>query len=107
MTRSRIETLVKKDYMPACEHHDFHAEVDVHRITDEEDGPVVAYSADVRIHCKKCAEVFCFLGMPGGLNPLYPTVNFYATEARLPIRPSSEMDQPLPKRKGVTGYSVQ
>jgi len=71
-----------------CQHKEFHANVEVNRITRGEDGPVYAYMADLKIHCVQCGIVFRFKGMPAGLNWERPTCSFLRDEARLPIEPA-------------------
>lgn len=78
-----------------CQHEEFWADVEVHRITDGEGGPVTHYYCDVKVRCEQCKETFCFIGMEHGLDPTKPMMSVLGDEARLPIRPSSEADQPL------------
>jgi len=78
-----------------CEHLNFAAQVNVARLTDGDDGPVTGYSADVEIICADCREQFVFIGLPGGYSPTEPMVSVDMTEARLPIRPSSEAKNPM------------
>ncbi len=68
----------------------------VARITEEEGGPVTAYSADLRITCSRCGESFVFVGLDRGLAPDRPMMSFLGDEARLPIRPRSEAPVTLP-----------
>lgn len=77
--------------MAACVHMYFRAQVDVHRLSKEEGGPVTSYSAEVRIHCVECGEAFAFMGLPWGTHPTQPTVSVGGEEARLPIEPASTM----------------
>lgn len=63
-----------------CEHEQFEAKVDVHRMTDSG-----RFEADVRIKCKQCDEYFRFLGLPCGLDLNGAAVSADGTEARLAI----------------------
>lgn len=68
-----------------CEHPDFHAEVDVNRLSD-----VGAFAADIRIRCVTCDEPFVFIGsMASGLSGSEPMVNIDGTELHAPIQPRS------------------
>lgn len=71
----------------SCEHARFSAEVKVTRLTDEEDGPVTGYAADVRVTCKACKTPFRFVGLPGGYHPAQPTSSVFGDAARLPMEP--------------------
>lgn len=90
----------------ACEHLNFGATVSVGRISDEDGGRIKAYTADVQIRCADCGEAFIFLGMECGSAPNKPMVSVLGEEARLPIRPQSEANQPMPARKGAVGFRI-
>jgi hypothetical protein len=68
----------------------FSAQVGVHRLTDVENGPVKAFTAEVRIHCVDCGQAFAFIGLPWGSHPSSPTMSVGGEEARLPIEPTSK-----------------
>ena len=88
----------------ACEHMDFGSVVEVNRITQSDGGPVIAYSADVKVECAHCGEQFRFIGVPAGLSPAHPTVSVDETELRVPIRPASaDPDFGL----GIPGFAIQ
>lgn len=73
-----------------CEHDNFHADVDVHRLTRDEDlVEIEGYTADVRIRCTDCGEHFVFIGAPVGIDPTKPTMGITGREGHLPIRPES------------------
>lgn len=80
--------------MAKCEHMQFGAEVDVHRLTDEA-GVVRAFSADVRVRCVDCGTPFQFLGLPAGINMRASTVSVDGLEARLALSPDGEEASPL------------
>lgn len=69
-----------------CEHLNFKVEAKVGRLTDES-GKVTNYTCDLEVHCADCYHPFEFIGLPGGVNPSFPTVNFDNTELRAPIKP--------------------
>ena len=74
----------------SCKHLNFKVEANVARLTESEESDVVTgYRADIEIHCMDCFMPFQFVGLPGGYNPVCPTVNFDSTELRLPIKPVS------------------
>jgi hypothetical protein len=85
------ETDTLGDHGP-CDHPDFVARVDVNRLSDTEDGPIVGYSADVTIRCTACDEPFVFIGVPFGVSPTHPTVAIGGKELRCPVRPASAPD---------------
>lgn len=88
----------------ACVHPDFAAEVDVNRLTDTDGGPVVAFTADVRVSCAACGERFRWVGVPAGASGSRPTCSVDEFELRAPIRPaSSDPDLGL----GIPGFSIQ
>jgi hypothetical protein len=68
-----------------CKHENFKVQAQVNRLTDEEGGEVKKYSVDIEIHCADCFMPFRFIGLPGGVSPSQPTVNFDGTELRAPI----------------------
>ena len=66
-----------------CEHTTFQTEARVARLTQEEDGPVIGYSVDVRIYCSNCKAPLLFRGEVG-MAMTGPRVSFTGQEARLP-----------------------
>ena len=72
-----------------CEHANFVAGVQVHRLTDTPEGPVTSYVADVRIRCEACGANFVFVGPPMGVSFIMPMVSPDRTELRAPIQPPS------------------
>lgn len=73
----------------ACDHEDFAATVEVNRVTSREGGPVVGYSADIRVNCVGCGEPFRWTGLKSGLSPRMPMCSPDETEMRAPLRPAS------------------
>lgn len=70
----------------ACDHKDFAAEVDVHRLEDSG-----RFQADVRIRCAVCGAPFRFIGLPAGLDLNGAATSVDGTEARLAIGPKGEV----------------
>jgi len=74
-----------------CDHKQFIGKVNVTRLTDNDKSTTVTgYRVDLFVHCQECGLPFEFIGVPGGYNPNFPTVNFNGTELRCPIKPSNE-----------------
>jgi hypothetical protein len=71
-----------------CDHKNFKAQVDVTRLTENDDlGKVIGYRAEIEIHCMDCFMPFRFVGLPGGYLPDRPTISIEGTRARMPIKP--------------------
>ena len=87
-----------------CPHENFAANVEVIRLTNGENGPVHAYSADITVRCADCDEPFRWIGVQAGLRPDRPMCSVDETELRAPLRPaSSDPDFGL----GIPGFAVQ
>lgn len=87
-----------------CEHERFEANVDVARVTDGEDGPVIRYHADISVRCAGCLEPFVFVGLPEGFDFNAPTMSPFGLEARLPLKPQKET---MPSLEGkVRGFRI-
>jgi hypothetical protein len=88
----------------ACEHLEFTATVAVNRLTDEDDGPVTAYMADIRVSCLHCDEPFRWIGVPAGAMPDRPACSIDEAELRAPLRPASaDPDFGL----GIPGFAIR
>ena len=74
----------------SCDHSTFKASVSVTRLTSEEGGPVIGYTADLTIRCVLCEQLFQFEGMERGVSRAGPRCSFDGTEARLPLTPFDE-----------------
>lgn len=83
--------------VPRCQHMNFVAEVDVHRLTESEepDARVKGYLADVRIKCSECGKRFQFLGLPAGIDTQGIGMSVDGLEARLALCPQGEHPSPL------------
>lgn len=98
--------------MSQCKHENFTAEVDVNRITAEEDaqgkpiGDPHRWMADVRIRCLDCGTPMRFIGLPAGLDLNSPCVALNAEEARLPIAPRGHVLSELEGGR-PSGFSVR
>lgn len=71
--------------MMDCEHKSFRVLAKVNRLTHGEDGPVYAYTADIKVECGQCGTPFSFRGLPMGSNMESPTINADGTELRVPL----------------------
>jgi hypothetical protein len=86
-----------------CPHEDFQALVEVGRETRTEGGPVVGFSASVRVWCLACDEKFRWIGVEAGLMPDRPMCSIDETELRAPLRPATaDPDFGL----GIPGFAV-
>lgn len=63
-----------------CPHENFHAQVNVTRISDSG-----RFMADITIKCVACGEPFRFLGLPAGMDPNGAAVSVDGTEMRVAI----------------------
>ncbi len=82
--------------MKDCKHLNFIAKNVVARLMDDDDPEkTIGYSMNVSVKCADCGLPFEFVGMPGGYSPRQPMVNLDATEARIPICPSSDPAEQL------------
>lgn len=87
----------------SCEHEQFEAAVDVHRLLDDRDKTKVgAFLADVRVRCAQCGQKFQFLGLPQGLDIGGAACSYSREEAHLTISPDG-----LPPSGGVRGFSIK
>lgn len=80
--------------MSACEHEEFSAKVDVHRLTGSKSG-AMQFQAEVHIECAKCGRRFHFLGLQPGIDLQGARVSIDGLEARLAICPEGEQPSPL------------
>ncbi len=72
-----------------CPHENFQSIVGVHRLTEDEGGPIVGYAAEVRTWCADCQEDFIWIGCNPGLSPRGPRVSVDQKELRIPLKPAS------------------
>lgn len=68
-----------------CDHADFRAQVNVHRLPAEEGGPVNAISADIRVWCADCGQPMQFIGPVVGDLADELAVSADRTELRVPL----------------------
>lgn len=73
-----------------CQHEEFHARVEVNRITD-----TGRFSADITIKCTQCGTPMEFLGLQPGLDTHGARVSIDGTEARMAISPRGITPNPL------------
>jgi hypothetical protein len=84
-----------------CEHENFNAYVDVHKISQTEGGPTVVYSVETKISCRECGQPLEFVGVPNGMSFYRPTVSIDGRELRTPmVIPGQTVPQ------GMAGFSV-
>lgn len=88
--------------MSKCEHHNFHVQANINRLSKEEGGPITHYDAEMTIHCTDCGLPFEFIGLQCGMMPDRPTCNVNAQEARLPIKPKGSN-----LTAGIPGFMVR
>ena len=70
--------------MSDCQHESFNANVDIHRLMADEDGPMESLAIDVRASCAQCGKPVRFEG-PIGLSigrGAHPCVSFDGLELR-------------------------
>lgn len=84
----------------ACEHENFAAMVNVHRLTDGRDGApdpnrITGYMADITIHCSQCGRPFQFLGLEPGVDTRGARVRIDGLEAHIALCPQGEKLSPL------------
>ena len=72
--------------MSSCEHHDFHAEVEVSRI--EEHAPT-RFVAEIKIACHDCGTEFAFIGVPKRISTRRIGANLIRTRVSIPIEPTT------------------
>lgn len=72
-----------------CLHENFEVFADIGRMTATDDGPPVAFTAEIRVSCTDCGEPFRWTGLEAGLSQKKPMVSPDETELRAPLRPAS------------------
>lgn len=85
-----------------CKHELFCASVSVNRLNREDGGPIVAYTADVRVSCHQCGQPFEFFGLPVGYSAYRPAVSLDGQELRVPLVVPGTVPP-----EGLPGYSVR
>lgn len=78
----------------ACEHDVFLANVDVHRLTNDQ-GAVDGFVADLHVQCSTCGVHFVFEGVPTGFSLKRPMASVDRTELRIPLAPQRASKQLL------------
>jgi hypothetical protein len=79
----------------SCEHFNFAAMVNVHRLTKTDDGPVTGFMADIAIKCVDCGRQFQFLGLEPGLDTAGARVSIDGMEAHIAICPQGQQPSAL------------
>lgn len=88
----------------SCQHENFRAQVDVHRLLPKEGMPAAHYSADVRVNCEQCGLPFRFRCTRVGLSYDDPTVSVDGQELRVSVQPD---DGTIPLPPKVKGFAVR
>lgn len=74
--------------MEDCKHTKFECHASVIRLHEEETPEIITgYTSDITITCMECGTPFQFVGVPGGVSPNQPMVNFDSTKLRAPLVP--------------------
>lgn len=69
-----------------CKHDRFGVTANITKLKEEEDSEVIkGYRMDATVKCLDCGSLFAFVGLPGGYDPSFPTVNADKTEIRCPL----------------------
>lgn len=71
-----------------CEHFNFTANVQVCRLTEEDEKTVRGFTADIGITCVDCGLPFRFICSRAGSSPWEPCVSADALELRAPLEPA-------------------
>jgi hypothetical protein len=72
-----------------CEHEKFRADVAVHRVRLEHDGPIESYALDLKVWCDRCGEPFTFRGQ----GPVRVSLDYMVLS--MGIQPVSQIGGPL------------
>lgn len=72
----------------SCPHMNFAASVQVGRLTEADERTVVGYTADIRVKCADCNQLFRFRHNAYGSSPDMATVSVDNEEMRAPIEPA-------------------
>ena len=110
MTRRKINGSKVTSITPIkCEHHGFHVDAVVHRVTATKDGPVVGRCLCLQVVCNLCGQQFAFDGLPTEKTHLKPNMTSTGLEARLPIVPSmgERKGEPVGDPNDTVRFTVQ
>jgi hypothetical protein len=72
-----------------CEHMNFRIKANVFRLTKQDGGKAVRFTADIRVMCADCGHPFVWKGLPYGYSPVQPMLSIDGQELRAPIEPSN------------------
>lgn len=83
--------------MADCPHMDFAASVGVGRLTGTgaSEGVVIAYVADIKVHCANCGKPFQFLGLEPGYDNQGARVSIDGLEAHIALSPEGARPNPF------------
>lgn len=77
-----------------CPHIEFSLSADIVRLTDGPSGPIVGFTADLRVTCAGCGEPFVWLA-PAGVSADAPTTSLDGLTLRAPIVPAASRRAPI------------
>lgn len=83
------DTPVARARTKPCEHDRFQVGAAIAKLTHEDGGPVIGYSADIRIVCAECGLPFRFVGMAAGSHHSEPRVSVDGLQMRAPLEPAT------------------
>lgn len=94
--------------MQGCQHEDMAAFVDVVRLKrDDEDGPVGAFIAELRVDCVACAApMFVDLSIPVGYSPHMTTRSLDGLTIYVPLQPPNAPDDWTDNMPGYTARMI-
>lgn len=93
--------------MKKCEHKNFGAQVNVHRIVENESSAlVIGYTADITVKCVDCDTPFHFRGVETGVSPKVPKCSVDGLELRAPIAPGKVKLFPQKMRYETFGSEI-
>lgn len=86
--------------MADCPHMNFDCNCSVGRLSEEEGGPITAYTVGIQVKCRDCGLPFRFIGLAAGNHYAEPRVSIDGTELRAPLEPATH--QKFQPRAGYT-----
>ena len=78
--------------LPVCKHEDFHAYVNICRLSHNEGENPHTFDAEISVICAQCGERMRFRGVPHEIGFRRPNGSLFATDLRAPMEPSGDFD---------------
>jgi hypothetical protein len=75
--------------MTDCAHERFKCDARIGRLSHEDGGLVIGYTADITVKCADCGLPFRFIGLAAGNHHSEPRVSIDGTELRAPLEPAT------------------